>query len=101
MPVQEGPIGPFPEGTDPDEYDRLRRRLFWAMPSGLYVLGSTDGGERRNGMTIVVSGSGDAAMQKITTLVARGFVSTLRASHWNTRPLGGAGLRPAIVSAIL
>jgi flavin reductase (DIM6/NTAB) family NADH-FMN oxidoreductase RutF len=52
MPVQEGPIGPFPEGTDPDEYDRLRRRLFWAMPSGLYVLGSTDGGERRNGMTM-------------------------------------------------
>jgi len=52
MPVHEGPIGPFPEGTDPDEYDRLRRRVFWAMPSGLYVLGSTDGGERRNGMTM-------------------------------------------------
>ena len=52
MPVHEGPIGPFPEGTDADEYDRLRRRVFWAMPSGLYVLGSTDGGERRNGMTM-------------------------------------------------
>lgn len=51
-----GPIGPYPPGTDTDEqrdeYDRLRRRVLWKMPSGLYVLGSTDKGERRNGMTI-------------------------------------------------
>jgi flavin reductase (DIM6/NTAB) family NADH-FMN oxidoreductase RutF len=52
MPVKEGPVPPFPEGADPDEYDRLRRRVLWTMPSGLYVLGSTDKGERRNGMTI-------------------------------------------------
>ena len=52
MPEPVGPIGPFPSGADPDEYDRLRRRVFWAMPSGLYVLGSTDGGERRNAMTM-------------------------------------------------
>jgi flavin reductase (DIM6/NTAB) family NADH-FMN oxidoreductase RutF len=52
MPVHEGPIGPFPPGADPDEYDRLRRRVLWKMPSGLYVLGSTDKGERRNGMTL-------------------------------------------------
>src|SRR5262245_33528910 len=52
MPVHEGPIGPFPPGADPDEYDRLRRRVFWTMPSGLYVLGSTDKAERRNGMTL-------------------------------------------------
>jgi len=52
-----GPIGPFPasvadteEGRD--EYDRMRRRLLWKMPSGLYVLGSTDRAGRRNGMTI-------------------------------------------------
>jgi flavin reductase (DIM6/NTAB) family NADH-FMN oxidoreductase RutF len=51
MPVQEGPVGPFPPGDDPDEYDRLRRRVLWAMPSGLYVLGSR-AGDRRNGMTI-------------------------------------------------
>ena len=44
-------MGPFPEGVDPDEYDRLRRRVLWAMPSGLYVIGSTDGAQRRNGMT--------------------------------------------------
>ena len=52
MPVKEGPIPPFPEGADPDEYDRLRRRVLWKMPSGLYVVGTTDKGERRNGMTL-------------------------------------------------
>src|SRR5262249_40679944 len=35
-----------------DEYDRLRRRLLWKMPSGLYVVGTTDRGDRRNGMTM-------------------------------------------------
>ena len=38
--------------TTPEEYDKLRRRVLWKMPSGLYVLGSTDAAERRNGMTI-------------------------------------------------
>ena len=52
MPRKEGPVPPFPDGVDPEEYDRLRRRVLWAMPSGLYVLGSTDGAARRNGMTI-------------------------------------------------
>lgn len=50
-----GPIGPFPEGVSGPEaeadYDKLRRRVLWSFPSGLYVLGSRDG-ERRNGMTI-------------------------------------------------
>jgi flavin reductase (DIM6/NTAB) family NADH-FMN oxidoreductase RutF len=36
---------------DSDEYDRLRRRVLWTMPSGLYVVGSRDG-DRRNGMTL-------------------------------------------------
>ena len=52
MPVKEGPVPPFPEGADPDEYDRLRRRVLWSMPSGLYIVGSTDKAERRNGMTL-------------------------------------------------
>ncbi len=52
MAVKEGPVPPFPDGADPDEYDRLRRRVLWKMPSGLYVVGATDGGERRNGMTL-------------------------------------------------
>jgi flavin reductase (DIM6/NTAB) family NADH-FMN oxidoreductase RutF len=52
-----GPIGPYPPhipDTDDarDEYDRMRRRLLWKMPSGLYVVGSTDGGTRRNAMTL-------------------------------------------------
>lgn len=51
MPVQSGePIGPFPPETDPDEYDKLRRRVLWKMPSGLYVLG-TRAGDERNLMT--------------------------------------------------
>jgi len=43
-------IGPFPPGSDPEEYDRRRRRILWRMPSGLYLLGSAAGG-RRNLMT--------------------------------------------------
>lgn len=51
-----GPVGPFPatvadDEEARDEYDRMRRRLLWKMPSGLYIVGSTDGAQRRNGMT--------------------------------------------------
>jgi flavin reductase (DIM6/NTAB) family NADH-FMN oxidoreductase RutF len=52
MPDKEGPVPPFPDGADPDEYDRLRRRVLWTMPSGLSVVGSTDGVDRRNLMTL-------------------------------------------------
>ena len=47
-------VGPVPPGADPDAYDRLRRRVLWALPSGLYVIGSrakVDGGPRYNLMT--------------------------------------------------
>jgi flavin reductase (DIM6/NTAB) family NADH-FMN oxidoreductase RutF len=44
-------VGPFPSGVDPETYDRARRRILWAMPSGLYVLGSRADG-RRNLMTL-------------------------------------------------
>ena len=50
MPVKEGIVGPIPEGEDAEEYDKLRRRVLWKMPSGLYVIGSR-AGERRNAMT--------------------------------------------------
>jgi flavin reductase (DIM6/NTAB) family NADH-FMN oxidoreductase RutF len=55
-PGGSGPIGPYPvsvEDTDEarDAYDRLRRRVLWSLPSGLYLLGSR-AGERRNLMTI-------------------------------------------------
>ena len=43
-------VGPFPAGMNPDEYDHLRRRVFWAMPSGIYLVGSR-AGARRNLMT--------------------------------------------------
>jgi len=45
------PVGPFPPGVDPAAYDRLRRRVLWRMPMGLYLLGSASAG-RRNLMTI-------------------------------------------------
>jgi flavin reductase (DIM6/NTAB) family NADH-FMN oxidoreductase RutF len=44
-------VGPIPEGRDPDGYDRMRRRVLWSMPSGLYVVGTRAAG-RRNLMTI-------------------------------------------------
>jgi flavin reductase (DIM6/NTAB) family NADH-FMN oxidoreductase RutF len=43
------PIGPFPPGVETDEekeeYDKLRRRVLWKMPYGLYVVGSRSGVE--------------------------------------------------------
>lgn len=52
MPVKSGePVGPFPEGADPVEYDKLRRRVLWSMPSGLYVVGGRSG-IKRNFMTL-------------------------------------------------
>lgn len=52
-----GVVGPFPPGIDDDaareEYDRMRRRLLWKIPSGLYIIGSRSAdGTRRNGMTL-------------------------------------------------
>jgi flavin reductase (DIM6/NTAB) family NADH-FMN oxidoreductase RutF len=44
-------VGPVPAGKVADDYDRLRRRVLWSMPSGLYVVG-TRGAQRRNLMTI-------------------------------------------------
>jgi flavin reductase (DIM6/NTAB) family NADH-FMN oxidoreductase RutF len=50
-----GAIGPFPDGSDTDEqreeYDKLRRRVLWTLPYGLYVVGSR-AGDRRNFMTL-------------------------------------------------
>ena len=55
QPGGTGPIGPYPSRVDTDdereEYDRLRRRVLWTLPSGLYVVGSR-AGDRRNGMTL-------------------------------------------------
>ena len=51
MSAADGMVGPVPEGRDPDAYDRLRRRVLWTLPSGLYVVGSR-AGDRRNAMTL-------------------------------------------------
>lgn len=54
-PGGSGPIGPYPPGVDTDEareeYDKLRRRVLWTLPYGLYIVGSR-AGDRRNGMTL-------------------------------------------------
>src|SRR5262249_58083049 len=50
MPRGTGRVGRSPAGAEPEEYDRLRRRVLWTMPSGLYIVGSR-AGDRRNGMT--------------------------------------------------
>ncbi len=44
-------VGPFPPGSDPESYDKLRRRLLWQLPMGLYLLGSA-AGEEKNLMTL-------------------------------------------------
>ncbi len=52
MAVKSGePVGPFPEGAEPEAYDKLRRRVLWSLPYGLYIVGSR-AGERRNGMVL-------------------------------------------------
>jgi flavin reductase (DIM6/NTAB) family NADH-FMN oxidoreductase RutF len=43
--------GPIPAGREADSYDRLRRRVLWSLPTGLYILGSR-AGHRRNLMTV-------------------------------------------------
>jgi flavin reductase (DIM6/NTAB) family NADH-FMN oxidoreductase RutF len=56
QPGGSGVVGPFPDGVETDEqradYDKLRRRVLWKAPSGLYVIGSTDKASRRNAMTL-------------------------------------------------
>ena len=52
MPLQQGIVGPVPDGRDGEDYDRERRRVLWALPSGLYVVGSRSAsGDRHNLMT--------------------------------------------------
>ena len=50
MSRDEPVVGPVPDGRDAESYDRLRRRVLWSLPTGLYVVGSAAGG-RRNLMT--------------------------------------------------
>ena len=49
-------MGPFPPGVETEEqrsdYDKRRRRVLWTLPYGLYLVGSTDHGVKRNLMTL-------------------------------------------------
>ncbi|MGD0743125.1 MAG: flavin reductase family protein [Acidimicrobiales bacterium] len=40
------PAGPPADGASPDGYERVRRRVLWRMPTGLYLVGAAAGGER-------------------------------------------------------
>ncbi len=40
------PDGSAADGSAPDDFDRIRRRVLWRMPTGLYLVGSAAGGER-------------------------------------------------------
>ena len=51
MSARSVPDGPLPEGLDAAQYARLRRRVLWKLPTGLYLLGSR-AGQRRNLMTL-------------------------------------------------
>src|SRR5947209_8532030 len=49
--MRGGSVPAMAGNAEGDEYDKLRRRVLWKMPYGLYVLGSR-AGDRRNGMTL-------------------------------------------------
>jgi flavin reductase (DIM6/NTAB) family NADH-FMN oxidoreductase RutF len=87
-------VGPVPPGADPVEYDRLRRRVLWALPTGLYVVGSRavlDGDDRCNLMTaslvvqvavvpklVGVAVDSTAVTQQLITAGGRFTISLLR-----------------------
>ena len=50
MPPVGSGVGPYPQGRDREEYDRVRRRVLWSLPTGLFVVGSR-AGTQRNMMT--------------------------------------------------
>src|ERR671912_544761 len=99
-PGGSGPIGPYPAGVEgeeaQDEYDRLRRRVLWTLPSGLYVVGSR-AGERRNGMTLnwasqvsfdpKLLGIGVEKTALTHELIAEGGAFTLNTVHRDDRAI--------------
>ncbi len=66
--------GPVPEGRDADEYDRLRRRVLWSLPTGLFVIGSR-AGERRNLMTANLVVQVAVTPKLVAVAVERGSVT--------------------------
>ena len=108
MPVQQGIVGPIPEGQDAEEYDKLRRRVLWKMPSGLYVIGSR-AGDRRNGMTAnwVTQVSFDPKLVAVSVektalthaLIEEGRVFTVNLVDREDRPIVRKFTKPVEVDA--
>jgi flavin reductase (DIM6/NTAB) family NADH-FMN oxidoreductase RutF len=67
-------VGPFPDGVDPEEYDRLRRRVLWQLPMGLYVLGS-GAGATKNLMTLNWAMQVSVRPKQVAVSVERSAVS--------------------------
>jgi len=67
-------VGPFPADRDPEEYDRLRRRVLWSLPTGLFVVGSRAGAER-NMMTCNWVMQVATTPKLVTVAVERGSVT--------------------------
>lgn len=57
-----------------DDFDRLRRRVLWKLPSGLYLLGTRAGG-RRNLMTLNWAGQLAVEPKLVGVSVEQGAVS--------------------------
>jgi flavin reductase (DIM6/NTAB) family NADH-FMN oxidoreductase RutF len=108
VPVQQGIVGPIPEGQDAEEYDKLRRRVLWKMPSGLYVIGSR-ARERRNGMTAnwVTQVSFDPKLVAVSVektalthaLIEEGQVFTVNLVDREDRPIVRKFTKPVEVDA--
>jgi len=108
VPVQQGIVGPIPEGQDAEEYDKLRRRVLWKMPSGLYVIGSR-AGDRRNGMTAnwVTQVSFDPKLVAVSVektalthaLIEEGRVFTVNLVDREDRPIVRKFTKPVEVDA--
>ena len=107
--TDHAPVGPIPEGADPDEYDRRRRRVLWSMPSGLYVVGSRSG-ERRNAMTLnwAIQVSSDPKLVAISVekgaftheLIAEGGVFSLCVIDREDRAIVRKFTKPVEVDAV-
>jgi len=96
-------------GSDDDGYDRLRRRVLWSLPTGLYLIGSRadqpDGSVQRNLMTanLVVQVATDPKLVAVAvdaTAVTAGLVDaggcfTVSLLHRDDRAVVRKFVKPA------
>src|SRR5579862_1785453 len=106
MPEPSELIGPFPDGVDHETYDKLRRRVLWSLPTGLYALGAR-AGDHRNLMTLSLATQvsmepkqvGVSVLKDAVTheLISDGKVFSLCLIDRNDRELGRKFSKPGIV----